>query len=254
MAGILKTIFIAAGAGVALGICTTASGRRTARRELIRRNEVTGDGLIDIEPLLGRLEAIERRFETAAAQKPAGHVAELTRRLDAQDAELERLSALVETRATAIQARLEAEMDERHQRSFAAIEQTVESRISDRIAALERRLTEHSGSIEELRERAQDTDANLKRLIVAIEKLVERTLPATQATPQPVAQPGVPVLVPFEAHLNEARLKEEEAAAEFRTKIFKEADPVPKKRSPLARIFGMIALMAVANALTAVLS
>jgi uncharacterized coiled-coil protein SlyX len=244
MGSILKTIVITAGAGVALGICTTASSRRAPRRESIRRKELNADDLIDIEPLLGRLETIERRFEAAAAPKPVVPVTELTRRIDAHDAEIERLRGLVDSRANAIQAHLEAEMDERHQRSFAALEQTVEIRISDRIAALERKLSEQSVSIDELRERAQDTDTNIKRLIVAIEKLVERT-------PIPAVQAGVPVLVPFEAHLNEARVNEE-AAAEFRPRMFQEAEP--KKRFPLARIFGMIALLVGASGLTQILS
>jgi hypothetical protein len=257
MASIMKSLAIAAGAGVAIGICTTANGRRTPRIEPIRRNEgsrhevgrneVSSDSLIDIEPLLSRLEAMERRFDAAYSAKPAGNVAELVRRIDAQDAELERLRELVDTRANAIQAQLEAEMEQRHQRSFAALEQTIELAISERIAAVERRLTDHGASIDELRERAQDTDANLKRLIVAIEKLVERTQPFVQQPVQASAPTAPPATEPFEAHLNEARRKEEEIAKiNSRGGIFSEEEP-KKPRFPMARIFGMIALVAVVS-------
>jgi hypothetical protein len=249
----MKSLAIAAGAGVAIGICTTANGsRRAPARPRVSgngtspRHEVSSDSLIDIEPLLSRLEAMERRFEGAAGPRPVVDVTELTRRIDAQDAELERLRALVDDRATQIQSKLEAEMDERHQRSFAALEQKVEIAIGDRIAAVERKLMEHSDSIEDLRERAQDTDANLKRLILAIEKLVERTQPIAQqpvqAAPPPPAAPFV--VPPFETHLNEARRKEG---------IFKEEEP-KKPRFPMARIFGMIALVTMVGAFAQALS
>jgi chromosome segregation ATPase len=257
MASLMKSLALAAGAGVAIGICTTASSRRALGRDHVtrngssRRNEVSSDSLIDIEPLLSRLEEMERRFEAVASVKPVVNVIELTQRMDAQDAEIERLRGLVDVQANAIQTELEAEMDERHRRSYAALEQTLETAISDRIAAVERKLTDHSTSIEELRDRAQDTDANLKRLIVAIEKLVERG----QAIPQPVAHAtpstGAEVLSPFEAHLNEARRKEEAAKTDA-SRLYKEEEP-KKPRFPMARIFGMIALVVMAGGFNRIL-
>jgi hypothetical protein len=229
MPSLIRSLAFAAGAGIAIGICTTANrtankSRRATRREPVRPLEVSSDQFIDIEPLLSRLETMERRFEAVSvpAPEPAVDTVELTRRLDAQDVELERLRGLVDARARAIHAQLEAEIEERHLRSIAALEHTVEVTISDRIAALERNLMNHATSIEELRDGAVDTEANLKRLIVAIEKLVERSQPAPQA--------AAPVLVPFEANLHEVRRQDE-------------APEEPKKsRFPMARIFGMIAL------------
>jgi hypothetical protein len=260
MASLMKSLAIAAGAGVAIGICTATSRRapalpRISGNRTSGRHEVSSDSLIDIEPLLNRLEAVERRFEATSGTTPAVNVTQLTRRVDAQDAELERLRALVDNRANAIQSQLETEMEERHQRSFAALEQKVEITIAERIAAVERKLREHSESIDDLRARAQDTDANLKRLILAIEKLVERAQIVPQLPIQAAAPAPSTVVVPFEAHLNEARRKEEEIARiNSRPGIFREKEEEPKKnRFPMTRIFGMFALVAMVGALSPIL-
>jgi hypothetical protein len=233
MGSVLKTLAIAVGAGVAFGLCTTAGSRR-APATAPRR-----DSVLDLEPLLDRLESMERRFDTPAPEA----VSELARRIDAQDAEIVRIREMVDVRATEIEARLEAQMDQRQQRSLATIEKTVEFKVSERIAALERMLSEQSASIDSLRTRAQETDANLKRLIVAIERLCDRTQPVAAASPVSAAGP---VVVPFEAHLDEARSRDEAPVPEFRPTLFREPEPEaePKKsRFPLKRIFGMIAIV-----------
>jgi hypothetical protein len=242
MASILKTFAIAAGAGVAFGICTTAVGTNRPAR---RREHAD---VVDIEPLLDRLENLERRFESS---KPAVPVTELASRIDAQEAEIERLRVLVDARATEIEQRLGAEIEERNKAALDSIEKTVELKVSERIAAIERTLMEQSASIESLRDRAIDTDANLKRLIGAIERLCERTQPIAAPAPPPVPQPVPgPTVVPFESHLAEARAKQEEkpAPADFRSAIFKEEEK--KSRFPLARIFGMVALVVITQFLT----
>lgn len=250
MGSLLKTLAIAAGAGVAFGLCTSAGLRRAPRSEAVRRDPVIGDP-IDISPLLDRLEAIERRFEAAAEPAPVAVVATLTRRIDAQDAEIGRLREVVNVRTTEIHGRLEAEMEERHKRSLETIEKTVEFRVSERIAALERALGEQSASIEALRARAQETDTNLQRLIVAIERLCERTQVLQAPPPAPAPTPAAgPVIVPFSAHLEEFREEEVDPATVFRSNVFRQpepaAEPEPaqkKSRSALTRIFGMIAML-----------
>jgi hypothetical protein len=207
--------------------------------------------------LLDRLERIERRFEATAVAPPppVAAVSELTRRIDAQESELGRLRELVDVRAAEIQGCLEAEMDERHKRALETIEKTVEIKISDRITALERALGEQSASIDALRNRAQETDSNLQRLIVAIERLCERTQTLQTPPPVPVPAPAQgPVVVPFSAHLEEVIETEVDPAAVFRSDVFREAEPAAeqkKARFALTRIFGMLALVAViAQALT----
>lgn len=146
--------------------------------------------VLDIEPLLDRLENLERRYEAVGAPvAAAANASELNSRLEAQDAEIERLRVLVDVRAAEIEQRLEAEMEQRHRQALAAIERTVELKVSERIAAIERTLFEQSASIESLREHAEDTDSNLKRLIAAIEKLCERAAPPVASAAPP---PGCP--------------------------------------------------------------
>jgi len=237
MASILKTFAIAAGAGVALGICTSAGTRRRSVRPRTTEHDV-----LDLEPLLDRLEAIERRVSTAAAAPPAAvvKVSELNSRIDAQEAEIERLRTLVEVRALEIEQRLGAEMNQRSQQALAEIEKTVELKVSERIAAIERSLQDQAASIESLRDHALETDTNLKRLITAIERLCERTEPlVTVAATVPAAGP---VAVP--------RAKQEDEMPAFRSTIFTEEEAPKKTRFPLARIFGMIALVALTQFLS----
>lgn len=97
---------------------------------------------------------------------------------------------------------------------------------------LERRLLEQSIAIESLRERILETESNLRRLIAALEQLCER-IPARPAPP-------APVLLPFEAHLNDAVNEE---SPERRPRLYVEPEPSPDSRKkssrfPLNRIFG----------------
>jgi len=269
MASILKTLAIAAGAGVAVGICTTTANRRTVVRHPDARpaqGPQHSKDILDIEPLLDRLEVLERRFATAEPFPAAAHagvnVSELTSRIDGQEAEIERLRMLVDVRATEIEQRLAAEMRDRQIQALAIIEKTVELKVSERIAAIERTLSDQSSSIDSLRERAQETDVNLKRLISAIERLCERTQPLQAAAaangtttvsipvPPPAPGPG-PNVVPFETHMAEARQKQEERLPDFSPKLFVEEGKEPRRpRFPLARLFGMLALMVLTQVLS----
>jgi uncharacterized coiled-coil protein SlyX len=261
MGSFIKTLAIAAGAGVAFGLCTSAGGRRAFHPETLpeplpegpRRNAVVYDP-IDIGPLLDRLEAIERRFESVAVTPaPTAAVAELARRIDAQEAEIIRLREMVDVRAGEIQSRLEAEMDERHKRSIETIEKTVEFKVSERIAALEKAFSDQSASIEGLRVRAQESDSNLQRLIVAIERLCERTQLLQSPAPTAAAPAPGPVIVPFATQLEEIQEREVDPSTLFRSNVFRDVEPAasesaPKKsRSALTRIFGMIAILFVAG-------
>jgi len=255
MASLLKSIALAAGAGIAVGICATASTRRTSRLKSSTAEESaekTGeDSLWKLEPLLDRLESIETRLGTAeirrgaAAQPPAD---ELTRRMEEQGTELQALRLrvgeterraagaveFVENRFRQIQqdipSLVESKLASRVTELEGRIESQVEAQVSGRIGALEQTLADQSVSIGALRDRALETDAHLQRLIAAIEKLCERT-PAPSAT-----------VLPFEAHLADAA--ERETAVEPRVRILKEnTSEVKKPRFPLARIFGMLLVL-----------
>jgi len=240
MASLLKSFVIAAGAGIAVGLCATTSSRRAPRRE----RERAEDGLLRIEPLLDRLERVEGRLATAEA--PSGgpvDQGELSRRLNEQQAELQALRLTVEeterqaaAAVRAVESRLreveqgvpalvESRVASEAQDLERRVESQLELRISERIGAIERTLAEQSASIGALRDRAVETDANLKRLITAIERLCERTPPPSES------------LLPFEAQMAEAVKRGE--SGESRVRVVQPKEPeVRKSRSPFARIFG----------------
>lgn len=244
MASLLKSVAIAAGAGIAVGLCATAAARRVPQRE---PESSAADDFLRIEPLLDRLERIETRLETAETNPgaaPEAHplAAELNHRIEEQDSELHSLRARLDETERRAAAAIEAvENRLRHMRQElpslveshvarqiteleARIELQVELKVAERIGALERTLADQSAAIGALRDRAVDTDTNLQRLIAAVERLCEQN-----------AQPSATVL-PFEAHLAEAAARE--PAADSRVRVIKEAEPESRRpRFPMARTF-----------------
>ncbi len=171
MAKFLKNAAIAASAGLALGLTTIspAPRRRPEPETPPAPPSPTRDDILDLVPLLDRLEALERVLPTLA-------------------------TAPVVTEAPAAPAAPPAEPDTRTE---AALE------------AFSARLTGVENSVDNLRARVDQTDENLRRLVVAIERLVERnSAPRTAA-----ANAG------FKDHLDEALSTE------------------PRKRLPGGRIF-----------------
>jgi len=235
MAKLLKSVMFAAGAGIAVGLCATASSRRSARHTAA----IASDDIVRLEPLFDRIEKIEISLEAAEAQRERVEQpvrAALSRRIEGAEGELQSMRARLretEGRAAAaieaiearvghigngIPALVESKISESLTELEARIEAQVEARVSARIGAIEETLSEQSVSIGALRDRAVETDANLQRLIAAIEKLCERT-----------ASPSQPAVLPFEAHLAEASQRE----------------PEPKKsRFSVTRIFAMVAAIA----------
>jgi len=252
MGSLLKSVALAAGAGIAIGFCATSVTRRAQRP----RPETSGgaDDVLSIEPLLDRLERIETRLETAEFQPGVALQArlvsaEFTVRIEEQEAELRSLRAKLdetERRAAAaveavekrvrhmgqeLPALVESNVATKLSEFEARIESQVEIKVAERLGALERTLHEQSALIGALRERAVETDSNLQRLISAVERLCERT-PERSAT-----------VLPFEAHLAEAANREEQAEpkAEPRVRVIKESEPETRRsRFPLARTFAFL--------------
>ena len=232
MAKLLRSVIFAAGAGIAVGLCTAASSRRAHKRPAA----IAPDDIVRLEPLFDRLEKIETTLETAEARRERVEQpirSALVRRVEDAEGELHSLGVRLretEHRAAAameavevrlghvgseIPALIESKIGERLAELEARIEAQVEARVTERIVAIENTLSEQSVSIVALRDRAVETDANLQRLIAAIEKLCEKTA----STPQPA-------VLPFEAHLAEASQRQ----------------PEPRKsRFSMTRIFALVA-------------
>jgi uncharacterized coiled-coil protein SlyX len=269
---ILRGLAIAAGTGLAMGL-TSGRTRTLSGPRAVRYRPATAlppppsepfalparDEVLDIEPLLERVERLEdavdgmKRAPAAAPADFAAAVANLERRIDEQTRDLELLRQQVEkaerramesaaamrrdleqtrveipeiversvaARTEDLRSRFSAEIEQSRERMLEVFERAIDDRISSRIGAIERTLAEQAGSIEALNTRASDTDRNLQRLVSAIEKLCERA----QLIPP----------APFESQLQDA-MRREEPAVEVPAPSFAAAEERPKRSRFLFR-------------------
>jgi uncharacterized coiled-coil protein SlyX len=221
---ILKGLAVAAGTGLAMGFSSGRS-RAPSRSDLnypSAPSEPANDDLLDIEPLLDRIERLEARLESGgASQSYALALADLERRIDENSREVallrEEISAAerrmaestaavraeipaiveqqVSVRIEALENRFSEEIAQSQKQALEIFERSIDEKISSRIGAIEKTLAGQSESIEVLKEHTAETDRNLQRLVVAIEKLCER------------AQ-LIPVEPSFEAHMDDAMQRE----------------------------------------------
>jgi hypothetical protein len=282
MAGILKGIAMGVGIGVALGVCATAKGRRS-----LPRSAQPDDYILHLEPLLDRFDRAEGRLE-ALENQPAADALEsaammdFNRRLGEQESALRELRADVDetdrrlaaqaeiagnrfaqirkeiplaveaslsVRMSNLEASLRAELDAKYQQSLENLEKVIDQKISDRISALERTLAEQSASIAVLRLGAETADANLHRLIGAVERLCERASAQADQPPAPPVRAGSGP-ESFHARLTQAMRTSglADSAADSRPRLVKEAAPEERKpRIPVARIFVALAAFGVAR-------
>jgi hypothetical protein len=196
-------VAIAVGTGVGVGIATFFGGRRMQSRP--RAN---------LEPLMERLNSIEARIQVAVCAPPSEppialevQVREIellrnsaaeTERLAATEIRLseerfeeltasvpDQINALVAPRVENLRLRLRAEMEESIANRLQTFEQSLDERISARVAAVEQSLVDQSESLNDLRYRAGQTDMNLQKLVEAVERLCERDKAATVHEPAP---------------------------------------------------------------------
>jgi hypothetical protein len=108
----------------------------------------------------------------------------------------ERIPAIVNAHvaplAEEMESRLKAEDRESWRQSMADFEQALDRKVADRMGRLEEVLAGHAGAIGNLRERAADADANLQRLIEAVEQLCERGLPGAPPAAENSARAAQP--------------------------------------------------------------
>jgi len=282
MAGILKGIAMGVGIGVALGVRATAKGRRSLPRS------AQPDSILLSEPLFERFDRAERQLE-ALENQPADDpfqsaaMVDLNRRLGEQESALRelrggidetdrRLGAQVEiagnrlarirdeiplavesslsARMSNLEASLRAELDAKFRQSLENLEKAIDQKISERISALERTLAEQSASIAVLRLGAEAADANLHRLIGAVERLCERA----QST-QTDQLPAAPVRAGSGAESFQERLSQAmrspvlaEIPADSRPRLVKEAASDDRKpRIPVTRILFALAAFGMAR-------
>jgi uncharacterized coiled-coil protein SlyX len=179
--GILKGIAIATGVGIAIGLRTSVNNRRDLPRSAQR-----DDGIFHREFLFDRIDCLEQRLDALENQQSAPMV-DFDRRLTEQESTLRELRTSVDEterrlaaqteiagkRTSDLESSLRTELDLRFRQNLESLEKSIDGKISDRISALERTLAEQSASIAALRMAAETGEANLQRLIGAVDRLCE---------------------------------------------------------------------------------
>jgi chromosome segregation ATPase len=189
---IIRGLAIAAGTGLAIGLGNNRNrppADNAASAGGASEKNIPDDRLAGIESRLRALETrppeIHDRFdrqdreiaalrvqmaETRDKVGAAMHVVESRFAEAAKD-----LPDLVESVMTTHVAKLRAEIQESVDATLESFEKTIDSKVTLRVATLEKALVDQSGIITALSQRALESDANLQRLISAVEKLCERT-------------------------------------------------------------------------------
>lgn len=171
-------------AGAVLG---SAAGRRKDRRSRREGDAVPAYGpLEDLAESVASLEARVQAAERAAAANAEAAAARSAERVEA-----------IWQRVVEIEERLEQIQAERAEAPpLDAIVAEAESRLSPRLQALESSVAEHNAAVQQLQEQALQTEANLRKMIAAVEKLadqVARILPlqAQRIEPNRASAAGV---------------------------------------------------------------
>ncbi|MES1257354.1 MAG: hypothetical protein ABUS51_02945 [Acidobacteriota bacterium] len=207
MGRLFTGLIFATGAGLGIGAgLLLGSPRRPVRRT------AHGAALLKLEPVLDRLERLEAFVDASERHLSQPGVAEIEKRaaatLDLVKNSFEKvrreLPELIEATIKARVAELEARLP------VYSGNTAVERLIAERIGPIEKVLIDQASLMSSLRVRSEETDVNLQRLIVSIDRLCEVA---------PVARAQAPEM----------------------PRATKEPEPEPRKpRVPMARIFGTL--------------
>jgi chromosome segregation ATPase len=259
-ASLLSGIAIAAGTGLAIGCL--AFGRRRAHQPvslepLIERldriearvnqanhptPEVSDTLPVDIAAVGASLATIDERLtaqsqelellrkRAADNEKLAEAEARLTERRfkDAASALPTQIEAVVAPRMEGLREHLNMELKESIASTLGNLDQSFGTRISSRITAFEDKLLEHSTALADLSRQTSQTNANLQKLVEAVERLCERRGPE----PVPLPAPGrLPVSEQTRGEMPERQLTDSRgvAIAPEKSRIVRE-DESPRPR------------------------
>jgi hypothetical protein len=236
---ILKGFTVAAGAGLALGF-----GRARFRQTAAMSNSPS-DNVHAHEQLLERLDRIEARIG-AVEDSDNSAVAELGLRIERQAKMIETLkvqfsgtrqsveSILEKTigpRIEDLRARLRAEVLESVNSALATFERMIDAKVSLRVSTIEKALIEQSSSIRDLSQRTVSSEANLQRLIAAVERLcAQKDGQLLEPIEQPVERQ------PSDAARRTSLISPMPTDSGFRPRIVPEEDNKLRHRRPLSRL------------------
>jgi uncharacterized coiled-coil protein SlyX len=259
---IVKGLTVAAGLGLAIGI---GSGKRRAEEN--RMGTRLPDDDPEAGPIAARLDRIEARIGAIEARSPisagsdAGgeidalhtQVTEHRKKVAVQVAAVEKrfevlareipavLESIVGPRVEDLRAHLRTEIQQSVGATLAKFERAINNKLSERMATVEKAVREQSVTVNALSRRAVESDANVQRLVAAVERLctggtfdpaalrepslVEQLAAKAPAPPAGKRKPAAPVPpIEFESG--------------FRHQIINEEEPEPPvhHRRPMARI------------------
>ena len=259
---IVKGLTVAAGLGLAIGI---GSGNRRAEENRM------GTKLPDEAPEAGsiaeRLERIEARMSAiearsgGSADSGAGseiealhaQVTEHRKKVAVQVAAVEKrfemlareipavLESIVGPRVADLRTHLRTEIQQSVGASLAKFERTINNKLSERMATVEKAVREQSVTVNALSRRAVESDANVQRLVAAVERLCTGGTfdPSTLREPSVVEQLAMKDQAPPAAKRKPAApVQPIEFESGFRHHIVTEEEPEPPKRPrrPMARL------------------
>jgi uncharacterized coiled-coil protein SlyX len=206
---ILKGLALAAGTGVALGFSASMGRRRNIETPLAASADA--DAIDEMERRLqsqAKEIALLRAEVDESGRRASTEVAALERRFASARAELPAaIEATLNPRVTEMRARLQSEMRETTANGMAQIDRAIDEKLEGRIAALERTLADQSVSIGSLNRRAIESDTNLQKLILAVERLCDRAGARPAPEPEPAAEPSL-LDLPFQAQYKAALERE----------------------------------------------
>jgi uncharacterized coiled-coil protein SlyX len=133
----------------------------------------------------GRLNAIRSALDSIE-HRVAGDVARIESGMEEMRTGIPAMvESAVARQLAGVEARLSQEAAENWNRSLAHFESTIERKMDERLDTLESVLAEQSASIRALRNRAEETDSNLQRLVSAVEKICERGIASAPSAVSP---------------------------------------------------------------------
>ena len=259
---IIKGLAVAAGLGLAIGI---GSGNRRAEENHMGTklpDDGPEPGLVAerFDRIEARMSAMESRSRTSAGseagpeiealhaqvtehrKKVAGQVAAIEKRFEMLAREIPAvLESIVGPRVEDLRARLRTEIQQSVSVTLAKFERAINAKLAERIATVEKAVREQSVTVNALSRRAVEADANVQRLVAAVERLCEDGIfdPSALREPSFVEQLAQKGQVPPAANRQPAApVQPIEFESGFRHQIVTEEEPEPPKRHrrPMARL------------------
>ena len=259
---IVKGLTVAAGLGLAIGI---GSGNRRAEEN--RMGTKSPDDASEAGPIAARLDRIEARLgaiearsggsaesdagseiETLHAQvtehrkKVAVQVAAVEKRFEVLAREIPAvLESIVGPRVEDLRRSLRTEIQQSVGATLAKFERAVTNKLAERMALVEKAVREQSITVNALSRRAVESDANMQRLVAAVERLCTEGIfdPSALREPSLVEQLATQGQAPPAAKRKPAAPAQPiEFESGFRHQIITEAEPEPpvRHRRPMARL------------------